>query len=72
MNTLLERVRQGVAAQGPLLDDEIQQRQEEATQLISAGLKELRSTAPDGSALSNLLRKVADRVSGDPNDDPPK
>jgi hypothetical protein len=72
VNTLVERLKQEIGPHSALLDEVIQQRHEEATQLITAGLDELRSTSPDGGTVSNLLRKVADRLSGHEKQHPPK
>ncbi len=72
VNTLVERVQREIGSSGSLHPEIIRQRHEEATQLITAGLRELRSTTPDGATLSNLLRKVADRLSGTEGEEPPE
>ena len=72
VNTLVERLKQEIGPHSALLDEVIRQRHEEASQLITAGLEELRSTTPDDGTVSSLLRKVADRLNGSATEDPPK
>ena len=62
VNTLLERLRNELGSQSTHLADVIQQRHQEATQMISEGLRELRASSTDGALLSNLLVDVAQRL----------
>ena len=71
VNTLIERLKHDAGSQGSLLADVIQKRHQETTQLISDGLREVRSASTDGALLSSLLVDVAKRLSSEAEGEPP-